>query len=39
MGARATVALRSGEVRWLPALGPQAPGPEDTAWLSEITDG
>ncbi|MGW5663238.1 RNA repair domain-containing protein [Streptomyces sp. NPDC003758] len=38
MRPRATVALRTGEVRWLPAPGVEAPGPEDTAWLSEITD-
>ncbi|MDX3771078.1 RNA repair domain-containing protein [Streptomyces sp. AK08-01B] len=38
MRPRATVALRTGEVRPLPATGPEAPGPEDTAWLSEITD-
>lgn len=38
MRPRATVALRSGTVRWLPGPGPEAPGPEDTAWLSEITD-
>ncbi|MFG3659507.1 RNA repair domain-containing protein [Streptomyces sp. NPDC047706] len=38
MRARATVALRTGEVRRLPEPGPEAPGPEDTAWLSEITE-
>ncbi|WP_442813081.1 RNA repair domain-containing protein [Streptomyces sp. NBC_01799] len=38
MRPRATVALRTGEVRRLPAPGSEAPGPEDTAWLSEITD-
>lgn len=38
MRPRATVALRTGEVCRLPAPGPEAPGPEDTAWLSEITD-
>ncbi|MCX5353546.1 RNA repair domain-containing protein [Streptomyces mirabilis] len=38
MRPRATVALRTGEVRRLPEPGPEAPGPEDTAWLSEITD-
>ncbi|POX45591.1 RNA repair domain-containing protein [Streptomyces sp. Ru72] len=34
----ATVALRTGQVRRLPEPGLEAPGPEDTAWLSEITD-
>jgi hypothetical protein len=38
MRPRATVALRTGEVRRLPEPGPEASGPEDTAWLSEITD-
>ncbi|MCX4786808.1 MULTISPECIES: 2'-5' RNA ligase family protein [unclassified Streptomyces] len=38
MRPRATVALRTGEVRRLPAPGLGAPGPEDTAWLSGITD-
>jgi 2'-5' RNA ligase len=38
MRPRATIALRTGEVRRLPEPGPDAPGPEDTAWLSEITD-
>lgn len=38
MHPRATVALRTGEIRWLPGPGLEAPGPEDTAWLSEITD-
>ncbi|MFH9983302.1 RNA repair domain-containing protein [Streptomyces sp. NPDC017179] len=38
MRPRATVALRSGDVRRLPALDPDAPGPEDTAWLSAIND-
>ncbi|TVZ81834.1 RNA repair domain-containing protein [Streptomyces sp. BK340] len=38
MRPRATVALRTGEVRRLPAPGLETPGPEDTAWLSEITD-
>ena len=38
MRPRATIALRTGEVRRLPAPGPEAPGPEDTAWLSQITD-
>lgn len=38
MRPRATVALRTGGIRWLPAPGPEAPGPEDTAWLSDITD-
>ncbi|MER6084825.1 RNA repair domain-containing protein [Streptomyces sp. NPDC001833] len=38
MRPRATVALRTGEVRRLPAPGLEAPGPEDTGWLSEITD-
>ncbi|MGW5095537.1 RNA repair domain-containing protein [Streptomyces nodosus] len=38
MRPRATVALRTGEFRRLPAPGPEAPGPEDTAWLCEITD-
>ncbi|MFI9602012.1 RNA repair domain-containing protein [Streptomyces sp. NPDC052043] len=37
MRPRATVALRTGEVRRLPAPGLEAPGPEDTDWLSEIT--
>ncbi|GGX47395.1 RNA repair domain-containing protein [Streptomyces noursei] len=38
MRPRATVALCSGEVRWLPAPGPDDPGPEDGAWLSAITE-
>ncbi|MEU6086764.1 RNA repair domain-containing protein [Streptomyces sp. NPDC047085] len=38
MRPRATVALRTGEVRWLPPPDLEAPGPEGTAWLSEITD-
>lgn len=38
MRPRATIALRTGEVRRLPAPGLEAPGPEDTAWLSEISD-
>ncbi|MEU9442842.1 RNA repair domain-containing protein [Streptomyces sp. NPDC048304] len=38
MRPRATVALRTGEIRRLPAPGPEAPGPEDTAWLTPITD-
>ncbi|MGW1004963.1 RNA repair domain-containing protein [Streptomyces sp. NPDC002520] len=38
MRPRATIALRTGTVRWLPAPGPETPGPEETAWLSEITD-
>ncbi|MET8135410.1 2'-5' RNA ligase family protein [Streptomyces sp. NPDC005251] len=38
MQPRATIALRTGEVRRLPAPGLEAPGPEDTAWLSEISD-
>jgi 2'-5' RNA ligase len=38
MRPRATVALRTGEVRRLTAPGPEAPGPEDTDWLSGITD-
>lgn len=38
MRARATIALRTGEIRLLPAPDPEAPGPEDTAWLSGITD-
>ncbi|MEU7384862.1 hypothetical protein AB0A91_33845 [Streptomyces sp. NPDC042207] len=38
MRPRATVALRTGEIRRLPAPGLGAPSPEDTAWLSEITD-
>ncbi|MCN9243665.1 RNA repair domain-containing protein [Streptomyces sp. RY43-2] len=38
MRPRATVALRTGEVRRLPEPGPDAPGPEDTAWLSAVTD-
>ncbi|MGW1915822.1 RNA repair domain-containing protein [Streptomyces sp. NPDC002076] len=38
MQPRATVALRTGEVRRLTAPGLEAPGPEDTAWLSAITD-
>ncbi|WP_234538292.1 RNA repair domain-containing protein [Streptomyces shenzhenensis] len=38
MRPRATIALRTGEVRRLPAPGVEAPGPEDTAWLSEISD-
>jgi 2'-5' RNA ligase len=38
MRPRATIALRTGEVRRLPAPCLEAPGPEDTAWLSEISD-
>lgn len=38
MRPRATIALRTGGVRRLPGPGPEAPGPEDTAWLSPITD-
>ncbi|MFD5814463.1 2'-5' RNA ligase family protein [Streptomyces sp. NPDC127038] len=38
MRPRATIALSTGEIRLLPAPGPEAPGPEDTAWLSGITD-
>jgi 2'-5' RNA ligase len=38
MQPRATIALCTGEVRRLPAPGLEAPGPEDTAWLSEISD-
>ncbi|MFD5518141.1 2'-5' RNA ligase family protein [Streptomyces sp. NPDC127066] len=38
MRPRATIALGTGEVRLLPAPGPEAPGPEDTAWLSGISD-
>ncbi|MBZ9639072.1 RNA repair domain-containing protein [Streptomyces sp. PSKA30] len=38
MRPRATVALGTGEVHWLPDPGPGAPGAEDAAWLSEITD-
>ncbi|MBA4863357.1 DUF504 domain-containing protein [Streptomyces sp. PSKA54] len=38
MRPRATVALRTGDMRWLPEPGPGAPGAEDTAWLSELTD-
>ncbi|GAA3823126.1 hypothetical protein GCM10022206_71720 [Streptomyces chiangmaiensis] len=38
MRPRATIAVHTGEVRRLPAPGPEAPGPEDTAWLSQITD-
>ena len=38
MRPRATVALRTGEVRWLPEPGLGAQGPEDTAWRSEMTD-
>ncbi|WP_442818830.1 hypothetical protein [Streptomyces sp. NBC_01320] len=38
MRPRATVALHTGEVRWLPAPSSEAPGPADTAWFSEITD-
>ncbi|MGW3264022.1 RNA repair domain-containing protein [Streptomyces sp. NPDC001056] len=38
MRPRATVALRTGELRRLPEPRPGTPGPEDTAWLSEITD-
>ncbi|MBL3668908.1 DUF504 domain-containing protein [Streptomyces sp. M2CJ-2] len=38
MRPRATIALRTGEVRRLPGPGPEVPGPEDTAWLSPITD-
>ncbi|MBA2946513.1 DUF504 domain-containing protein [Streptomyces sp. PSKA28] len=38
MRPRATVALGTGEMRWLPEPGPGAPGAEDTAWLSELTD-
>lgn len=37
MRPRATVALGTGEVRWLPEPGSGAPGAEDAAWLSEIT--
>ncbi|MFF0461822.1 RNA repair domain-containing protein [Streptomyces mexicanus] len=38
MRPRATVALRTGEIRRLPAPDVEAPGPEDTAWLAAITD-
>ncbi|MCX4987441.1 hypothetical protein [Streptomyces sp. NBC_00568] len=38
MQPRATIALHTGEVRRLPVPGLEAPGPEDTAWLSEISD-
>ncbi|MEV6194126.1 2'-5' RNA ligase family protein [Streptomyces sp. NPDC051920] len=38
MRPRATIALRTGVIRRLPEPGPEAPGPEDTAWLSEISD-
>ena len=38
MQPRATIGLRTGEVRRLPALGLEAPDPEDTAWLSAITN-
>ncbi|MGW5434735.1 RNA repair domain-containing protein [Streptomyces sp. NPDC004059] len=38
MRPRATIALRTGDIRRLPAPGLEAPDPEDTAWLSEITD-
>ncbi|WP_181805295.1 RNA repair domain-containing protein [Streptomyces shenzhenensis] len=38
MRPRATIALRTGEFRRLPAPGVEAPGPEDTAWLSAISD-
>ncbi|MBG0851140.1 DUF504 domain-containing protein [Streptomyces spinoverrucosus] len=38
MRPRATVALGTGEMRRLPDPGPGAPGAEDTAWLSVITD-
>ncbi|PKT69518.1 polynucleotide adenyltransferase, partial [Streptomyces populi] len=38
MRPRATIALHTGEVRELPAPGPGAPGPEDTAWLPGISD-
>jgi uncharacterized protein (UPF0248 family)/2'-5' RNA ligase len=38
MRPRATIALRTGEVRRLPTPCLEAPGPEDTAWLSEISD-
>lgn len=38
MRPRATITLRTGEIRWLPAPGLETPDPEDTAWLSEITD-
>ncbi|GED83707.1 RNA repair domain-containing protein [Streptomyces sp. 6-11-2] len=38
MRPRATVALRTGELRRLPAPGPEAPGPEDTAWLAAISE-
>ncbi|MFF3196409.1 2'-5' RNA ligase family protein [Streptomyces misionensis] len=36
MRPRATVALGTGEVRWL--TGREDAGPEDPAWLAEITD-
>ncbi|MFE0326079.1 hypothetical protein ACFW08_04585 [Streptomyces sp. NPDC058960] len=38
MRPRAIVALRTGEVRRLTAPGLEAPDPEDTEWLSAITD-
>ncbi|MFD5635926.1 2'-5' RNA ligase family protein [Streptomyces sp. NPDC127077] len=38
MRPRATIALSTGEIRLLPAPGPEAPGPEDTAWLSAISN-
>ncbi|MFD8736130.1 2'-5' RNA ligase family protein [Streptomyces sp. NPDC059618] len=38
MRPRATIALSTGGIRLLPAPGPEAPGPEDTAWLSGVTD-
>ncbi|MQY39848.1 RNA 2',3'-cyclic phosphodiesterase [Streptomyces sp. RB17] len=38
MRPRATIALRTGDIRRLPAPGPEAPDPEDAAWLAEITD-
>ncbi|WRZ87845.1 2'-5' RNA ligase family protein [Streptomyces sp. NBC_01007] len=38
MQPRATIALSTGEVRRLAAPDHEAPGPEHTAWLSEITD-
>ncbi|MFE1292537.1 2'-5' RNA ligase family protein [Streptomyces sp. NPDC058751] len=38
MRPRATIALRTGEVHRLPASDPEAPGPEDTDWLSGVSD-
>ncbi|MFE4702598.1 2'-5' RNA ligase family protein [Streptomyces sp. NPDC056738] len=38
MRPRATIALSTGELRRLPAPDPETPGPEDTAWLSVISE-